>query len=78
MSEIDIRRPGDLGQVISAVRTQRGLRQEDLADALGVSRTYVAGLESGHSTTQLLRLFRAMRMLGIHLTATVDEVPSDG
>lgn len=78
MSHIEVRRPGDLGRIISAVRTERGIRQEDLADDLGVSRTYLAGLESGRSATQLLRIFRAMRTLGIRLSVEfTDEDPAN-
>jgi transcriptional regulator with XRE-family HTH domain len=50
-------RPGDLqrrfGRNVRLIRTSRGLSQEQLADELGVHRTYVGGLERGERNPSL-------------------------
>lgn len=39
-----------IGAVLQFVRSQRGLSQEELADALGISRPYLANIEMGRRT----------------------------
>lgn len=72
MTEIEIRRPADLGRLIGRVRTSRGIRQEELAEQLGFARSYLAALESGRVTVQLSRLFRVLRALRIRVSVSLD------
>ena len=54
-----------LGNRIRALRAERGLSQEALADHAGVGRSYMSGIERGVrncSTLHLLRLARALRI----------------
>lgn len=56
--------------IASALRQRRadlGMTQEDLADAIGVDRQYIVGLESGRSVQQLDRLIAALNGLGLEL-----------
>ena len=77
MPEAKIRHYRDMGAVLRAVRQQKGLRQEDLADNLGISRGYLVELENGRSTQQLTRLFRALNALGIRVTLSWENDADD-
>jgi transcriptional regulator with XRE-family HTH domain len=54
-----------LGLRIRRLRADRGLSQEALADAAGIARSYMSGIERGVrncSTLHLLRIARALRI----------------
>jgi len=54
-----------LGARIRALRTERGLSQEALADIAKVGRSYMSGIERGVrncSTLHLVRLAKALRV----------------
>jgi transcriptional regulator with XRE-family HTH domain len=55
----------ELGERILRIRLQKNLRQIDLANEAGVSRSTVARLESGEVATQLVSLLRVCRVLGV-------------
>lgn len=65
-----IRSGRDLGATIAEARRERGLTQEQLADEIGLERTYLARLEAGKSVQLLDRALRALRQLGVEVTAT--------
>lgn len=60
---------GDLqrafGRSLRAYREQRGLSQEDLADALAVHRTFVGGVERGERNLTLRTVERLSAGLGV-------------
>lgn len=62
-----VRSPEALGRVLARLRFDNGLTQEELATALGLTRRYVYGLESGRPNLYATRLFEALRELGAHL-----------
>jgi transcriptional regulator with XRE-family HTH domain len=62
-----VRDPEDLGALIRHHRKQRGLAQQQLADAAGFHRTYLSELERGKATEQTARLFRVLRRLGLEV-----------
>jgi len=68
----------DLGRFLAELRTERDLTQQELADALGISRRYLYEIESGKPTLYSDRLFGLLRILGARLTieATVDAAGS--
>ena len=68
MNVITIKRFRDLGAVIKAAREARGIRQEELADSLEITRQYLQDMESGKPTLYITRLLRAMSTLGITIT----------
>lgn len=65
----------DFGKTLAGVRRSRGLTQAQLAELLGVHRSYLAKLESGSDTVELQRLVLALRRLGADLTVTITERP---
>lgn len=69
-----VRSPEALGQALLRLRFERGLTQEEIADALGVSRRYIYEIESGKPSLFATRLFEVLRELGarVEITATVE------
>jgi transcriptional regulator with XRE-family HTH domain len=54
-----------LGQNVRRIRLDRGLSQEELADELGVHRTYMGGVERGERNLTLRSVERLARGLGV-------------
>jgi HTH-type transcriptional regulator / antitoxin HipB len=67
----------DLGRYLAEVRVARGLTQEEVADALGISRRYVYEIESGKPGLFTHRLFALLRLLGVRATLETDVSPVD-
>jgi HTH-type transcriptional regulator/antitoxin HipB len=59
----------DLGRFLARAREEQGLTQQALADQLGVSRRYLSEIENGKPGLFTERLFQAMRLLDVRLTA---------
>ena len=81
MPTVQVRKFSDIGPVIKAVREDRAVRQEDLADQLAFSRDYLIDLEKGKGSLYITRLFRTLNELGISVTLTYqssDDEASDG
>lgn len=55
---------------IKELRKERGLNQEELALALGVTRQTVISLENGRYTASLLLAFRIAHFFGL----TIEEI----
>ena len=53
------------GANIRAYRRERGVSQEELADALGVHRTYMGGVERGERNLTLRSLERLAKRMGV-------------
>ena len=51
-------------------RKQRGVRQEELADALGVSRQTIGSLENGRYNPAILLAFKIAR----YFETTIEEI----
>ena len=54
-----------LGRIVHRQRIVLGVSQEDLADQVGLDRTYVSGIERGIRNPTFLVLLRLARALGI-------------
>jgi transcriptional regulator with XRE-family HTH domain len=54
-----------LGQNVRRIRLDRGLSQEELADELGVHRTYLGGVERGERNLTLQSVERLAAGLGL-------------
>lgn len=68
-----------LGQRISRLRTERGMSQGDLADALEISRQSVSKWETDTSTPELDKLIRLAELFDISMDALVlgkEDTPS--
>lgn len=70
MPSIQARKLRDVVAVVKAEREAQGLRQEDLAERLGLSRDWVIDMESGKGNRFADRLFRVLGTLGITVTLT--------
>lgn len=64
----------DLGVLVRAARTSRGMTQADLAHELRVSRDWVVRLEKGHPRLEAQRVLDALMALGL----TLDVNPAPG
>lgn len=62
-----------LGTAIREFRAARGLSQAELARAMGIHRSYLSGLERGHTTGQLARVLEALRQLGVDVLLVAEE-----
>lgn len=58
---------------LEALRKERGIRQEDLAQALGVSRQTVISLEKGKYNPSLALAFRLARYFVMPIEAIFDD-----
>jgi transcriptional regulator with XRE-family HTH domain len=58
-----------IASVLRDARRSRALTQAELAELLGLHRSYLADLEAGRGTLQLRRLVRALNAMGIDLVA---------
>lgn len=67
-----VRSADDFGRSIAEIRQARGLTQKELASEGGISRHWLAKLETGRSTPVLDHLFRLARRLGATVTITLD------
>ncbi len=59
-----------LGARIRDLRRERGISQEALADAAGIARSYMSGIERGVrncSVLHLLKIAKALRIDAAHL-----------
>lgn len=71
----------DLGRFLADLRAERDMTQDELADALGISRRYVYEIESGKPSLYTDRLFALLRLLNARLTieaAVTDPTHDDG
>lgn len=60
--------------MIRARRQERGLSQQSLAEASGVSRKFLVDLEAGHERAELGKTIAVLHTLGLSLTAS-DHMP---
>lgn len=58
---------------LEALRKERAIRQEDLAQALGVSRQTVISLEKGKYNPSLALAFKLARYFGLPIEAIFDD-----
>lgn len=68
-----IRSSADLGRALATLRKRRGHSQAEVAELLGVDRSYVAKLEGGHSSPLLDLILHAVADSGGTLKVEFDE-----
>ncbi len=68
-----VRSGEDFGRAIAEIRRQRHLTQEQLAAQGGLSRDWLAKLETGRSAIVLDHLMRLLRRLGASVTITFED-----
>jgi XRE family transcriptional regulator, regulator of sulfur utilization len=62
------------GRAVRALREERGLSQERLAEAADVDDTYISGLERGQRNPTLLTVQRVASALGVTLAELMAQV----
>lgn len=65
-----------IAKTVRSLRTRSGLSQEQFADFAGLSRVYIAQLETGErgaSLNALILIARSVRMSGSELVALIEE-----
>lgn len=60
-------------QRLVALRSERNMKQQDLADALNVSRTAVASWETGHRTPDIKHLKKISSLFGVSIDYLVGQ-----
>jgi transcriptional regulator with XRE-family HTH domain len=60
--------PASLGTAIRHYRRAAGLSQAELAEMVGVHRSYLSDMERGQSSEQVKRLLRILKQLGVRIT----------
>jgi transcriptional regulator with XRE-family HTH domain len=68
-----VRSPEDFGRVIAEIRRERGMTQEELAATGGLTRAWLAQLETGRTARSLEHILRLLRRLGASVTVTVGD-----
>ena len=69
---------GDLEEALQQTRLASGMTQEELSEATGVDRTYLARMDSGLSVLLLERLMRLLRYPGTEVTVTLPDLAARG
>ncbi len=64
-----------VGKRIRALRQQKGISQEGLADLCGINRSHMGKIERGEVNLGVLTLFTITEKLGIALTAFFKGLP---
>jgi transcriptional regulator with XRE-family HTH domain len=64
--------PKKLTMTLRRLRTKRGLSQQGLAEKSGLSREYVARLETGQHNPSLATLQKLAKALGVPVTALLE------
>jgi len=62
-------------RALKRARAEQKLTQQDIADALDVSRPYVVELEATRPVHQLDRLIKALHLVGLDLVAVPRDHP---
>ncbi|MFV8170914.1 helix-turn-helix domain-containing protein [Mycolicibacterium peregrinum] len=75
--DMQVKTMGDVGALVRAARTARGMTQAELAEQLRMSRDWVVRLEKGHPRLEAQRVLDALRVVGVSLEATAPEAPSN-
>lgn len=68
-----VRKGSDLGEAIAEIRTTRDLTQAELSEQIGVSRSWLAKLERGRSTSMVDLLVRILRTMGATIVVEFED-----
>lgn len=61
-------------EYMKMLRDSLGMKQDELADTLGISRPYISLMETGKRSPSLKVLYRLRKAYGFSLDAMVDRV----
>jgi transcriptional regulator with XRE-family HTH domain len=65
----------ELGNRVRSARKSLGWTQEDLADASGLDRSYIGGIERGERNISFLSLCLIARSLRIDIASITKDIP---
>lgn len=68
-----IQKPADLARIVKTRRQSQGLTQQDVADAVGITRQSLARIERGHAGASFDLVLRVFEKLGIRLEVNSDR-----
>ncbi|WP_188694509.1 helix-turn-helix domain-containing protein [Silvimonas amylolytica] len=71
--KIKLDSPDQLGELVRATRKHQFIRQDLLAEILGVSENFMGRLENGADTVQWGKLFKVLEALGIEVIVDLPE-----
>ena len=71
MSDYDIR--SKIGLRIKELRAERGVRQEEIANLIGMSRSYFGEVETGKRNVAAVNLEKIAKGLGVSLAEFFDS-----
>ena len=66
------------GIVISSLRVQKGLTQENLSGLAGISRSHLAALENGEKTARLDTVWRIAEAFNISPSELIRKTEAEG
>lgn len=67
-----------VGRALRALRKRAGLTQEQVAERMGTSSTYLSRLEAGQRDIRLSTLLRLLVALGADLRQLSDAIAANG
>lgn len=73
MVNIQLQTPSDIARVIKNARAHQNLTQQEVADAVGITRQSLARLERGNGGTSFDTVLLILDHLGIRLDATTER-----
>lgn len=73
VADVKLRTSSDLARLVKNARARRQLTQQDVADAVGITRQSLARLERGNGGTSFDTVLLILDHLGVHLGATTDS-----
>ncbi len=73
MIEVNIQTPSDLARLVKNARIRRNLTQQNVADAVGITRQSLARLERGNGGTSFDTVLLILDHLGTHLEAATER-----
>lgn len=65
--EFPVQNEAIFGLAVQEFRVRAGMTQEELAERLGLHRSYLSALENGQSTKAMRACMRAFRELGVEV-----------
>lgn len=77
LSESEWERRRVFGQRVQALRRRQAMSQHRLAEAAGLSRTYVGAIERGESTVRLDAIWKLADAMGCHPWELLAQEPLD-
>jgi HTH-type transcriptional regulator/antitoxin HipB len=67
----------DFGLAIADMRRRQGLTQAQLAEQSGLTRDYLAHLETGRRSRSLEHIMRTLRRAGATVTVSLPDIHAD-